>query len=106
MQDWRLTARQLVELFEQARPLPLMRELVRIDKRDADDLAAAIEAGVRDAVDRGTLGKEAGYTVLSVTAQIREVLRNAPPVPLTDQVRVSRSRAHDLVRALLAVAGE
>jgi hypothetical protein len=106
MQDWRLAVKQLAELFEHARPIPLMRERVRIDKRDADDLAAAIDGEVRDAVDRGTLDKEAGYNVLSATTQMREVLRNAYPVPLTDQVRIPRSQAADLGRALRAAVGD
>lgn len=79
--DWRSSATQLAGLLELAPPMPLMRERVRVDKRDADDLAAVLDAEVRDAVDHGRLGKDAGYDVLSVTAQMREDLRNAYRLP-------------------------
>ncbi|MEA2217384.1 MAG: hypothetical protein QOJ35_10 [Solirubrobacteraceae bacterium] len=85
--------------------MPFMRGRVRVDKRDADDLAAALDVKVRNAVDHGRLGTDAGYHVLSVTTQMREDLRNAYPVPLTDQVRVQRSRAIDLAQALRAAIG-
>src|SRR3954447_8725366 len=104
MQDVRLALNQLAELFDHARPMPLMRDRVRIDKRDTDALAAAIDGEIRDAVERGTLSREAGYNVLSVTTRVRKDLRNAYPVPLTDQVRISRSQAAELGRALRAAA--
>ena len=69
---------ELADLFEHARSIPLTRDRVRIDKYDAGDLAAAVDAQVRDDVDRHVLGKDVGYEILSVTGQMREELRNAP----------------------------
>jgi hypothetical protein len=103
--DWRLSATQLADLLEHAPAMPFMRERVRVGKSDADDLASVLDAEVRDAVDDGRLDKDAGYDVLSVTTRMREDLRNAHPVPLTDQVRVARSEAIDLARALRAAIG-
>jgi hypothetical protein len=100
--DWRLSATQLADLLEHAPAMPFVRERVRVGRRDADDLATVLDAEVRDAVDGGRLDKDAGYDVLSVTTRMREDLGNAHPVPLTDQVRVARSGAIDLARALWA----
>jgi hypothetical protein len=98
--DWLSSATQLAELFDNAPPMPLMRSQVRVDKRDADGLVAATDTEVRDGVAQGGLSKEMGYDIISATAQMQELLRNSHPVPLTDQVRVSRDRAADLARAL------
>jgi hypothetical protein len=103
--DWRSSATKLADLLERAPAMPLMRERVRVDKRDAYDLATVLGAEVRDAVDNGRLGKDAAYDVLSLTMQMQEELRNAHPVPLTDQVRVPRSRASDLAQALRVAVG-
>jgi hypothetical protein len=88
--------RELAALLEQARPMPLMRNRVRIGNREAEALIAAIQqtrsGGSEDAVPAST-------------DSIRDALHQAFPVPLTDQVRIAPTEARALAHALLVAAG-
>jgi hypothetical protein len=87
--------RELAALLERARPMPLMRNRVRVDKRDAEALIIAIQqtlsGGPEDAMTAAADG-------------IRDALRRASPVPLTDQVRIVPTEARALAHALLVAA--
>jgi hypothetical protein len=84
---------RLAELLEGARPMPLMRNRVRVDKQDADALIDSIVAGG---------GNQAG--LVASAGEVRRALKAAPLVPFTNQVRLSSEMAHELARALRSAA--
>ena len=87
--------RQLAALLEQARPIPLMRKRVRVDRRDVETLIDAIQ-------QRRSSDPEDAMT--AATNNVRDALQQAFPVPLTDQVRIAATEARALAHALLAAA--
>jgi hypothetical protein len=81
--------RELVELLENARPIPLTRGQVRVDAPAAHRLVAAV--------------RETGNASLVAAAEAADdAVRNAQPVPLTDQVRFPRDHVEQLVQGLRA----
>jgi hypothetical protein len=87
-------AEQLIALLEEAPRLSLfVRHEVRFDKFDAYELVTAI----RNDGPAPRLAEAADA--------VEDAVRNARPVPLTDQVRIPRDQVGELVTALRA-AGE
>jgi hypothetical protein len=64
--------------------MPLMRNRVRVDRRDAEALI--------DAIQHAHASDQAGAVTVA-TENIRVALRDSFPVPLTDQVRVDPAHA-------------
>jgi hypothetical protein len=89
--DVRASARALVELLEQARPIPLTH-LVRFDKQDSDELVEAIRTAAGSTPDV--------QPIVEAATAVAKAARNAKPVPLTYQVRLPRERLDEMVRAL------
>jgi hypothetical protein len=87
---------RLAALLEQARPMPLMRNRVRVDRKDAEALI--------DAIQQAHAGNR-GEAVTAATTKIRVALGDSFPVPLTDQVRIDRAQALALAQALRSAAG-
>jgi hypothetical protein len=80
---------QLIALLEEAPRLSfLVRNEVRFDKFDANELATRI----RNDGPPPRLAEAADA--------VEDAVRNARPVPLTDQVRIPRDRVEELVTAL------
>lgn len=87
--------RHLAALLEQARPMPLMPNRVRVDRQDAEALI--------DAIQQAHAGNR-GDPVTAATEEIRVVLRDSFPVPLTNQVRIEPAQARALAQALRSAA--
>jgi hypothetical protein len=85
-------ARRLLELLEQARPIPLVRTQVRVKRPEACELVAAIREAATDEE----------RALLDAAVAVEEALDTANPVPLTDDVRITEEDALGLVRALRA----
>ena len=86
--------------------MPLLRGRVRVDKRDVYSLIDTV-------LDRAHGGREGHQSksvlspdLLAAVESVRESIRNAYPVPLTDQVRLPISKTSELARALRAVAAD
>lgn len=85
-------ARELVELLDRARPIPLTNQ-VRVDKQTAVELVDSI----RQDVAEGGSGLE---RLAETASDVEQAVHQAVPVPLTDQVRLPRERVEELARAL------
>ena len=85
---------RLIALLEEAPRLSLfVRNEVRFDKFDAYELVTA----VRNDGPPPPLAEAADA--------VEDAVRNARPVPLTDQVRIPRAQVDELVTALRAASG-
>jgi hypothetical protein len=92
----------LVELLEGARPVPFMRNRVRVDRRDAIDL---IDAIVKANPYETLVGpNEDNAELAGAVEEVRRALARAYPIPLTDQVRLLPERTQELARALREAA--
>ena len=85
--------------------MPLMPSRVRVDKADVYELVKRISAGP-DVFGRGP-GGDTGVdaNVVRAAGAVRDAVRHAKQVPLTDQVRLPRDLAKalaDAVRAAVA----
>jgi hypothetical protein len=98
-------AGRLAELLERARPMPLMRGRVRVDKREVYRLVDAIVASVPGPLTDRSFDSGAGSDVLAVAEDVREALRHAYPVPLTDEIRLPAQYAAELARRLRSAPG-
>jgi hypothetical protein len=96
--DARVLARRLSRVLENARPVPLARHQVRIDKVEVYDLVAAVSQATA-AEARPTISLQA---LVSAARAVEEAVRHAMPVPLTDEVRLPRERVDELVLGLRA----
>jgi hypothetical protein len=88
--------RRLAALLEDARPMPFMRNRVRVDKQDAEALIDAIEQAPR----RG----DQDDAVIAAAENVRVALRASYPVPFTYEVRIAPTEAQALARGLLSAA--
>ena len=77
---------------------------VRVDKRDACSLVEQIGERLRSEVASDRVDKAAGFDLLAAADDVRLAIDKAYPVPLTEQVRLSRPQASDLANALRASA--
>jgi hypothetical protein len=95
-------ATRLVHLLEGSRPLPLLRSQVRVKKTEVYELVAAM----RSALVREERGVErvprVPNSLLDAAEAVEDAVYRAPPVPLTDDVRLPDERIHELARALRA----
>ena len=100
--ETRELAERLIDLLEQARPVPLMPSRVRVDKDDVDELVKRISSGP-DAFGHGPDGDTAADADIVRAAQAAQnAVHHAKQVPLTDQVRLPREQAKALADALRA----
>jgi hypothetical protein len=85
---------------------PQAGDVRRAERRGARLLAGTlqIDALVRDAVDAMRLDEATAYDVTTALAEVRHAVRNAKPVPLTDEVRVPVDEARRLGAALRKAA--
>jgi hypothetical protein len=97
-------AMRLADLLENARPVPLLRDRVRVDRREVYRLVETVNESMRSEVADHQLDKAAAYDLMQATNDLREAVTTAYPVPLTDQVRLPRGRAIELAWALRAAA--
>jgi hypothetical protein len=81
---------RLVEVLENARPVPLTDQL-RLDKLDVYELVAELREGASPSP-----------SLLGAAEAVEDAVRNAKPIPLTDQVRLPKERVDELVRDLRA----
>jgi hypothetical protein len=94
-------AEQLVRILDGACPMPLMRNRVRVDKVDAVALLEIVLTPGRD-----DQGQENNDDLIAAALRVRDVLRAAYPVPLTDQVRLSLGLVRELADALRAALAD
>jgi hypothetical protein len=89
-----------VQLLETSRPLPIVRGQIRIKKPEADRLVAAM----RDAIAAHPRQGSSLGAVLEAAEAVEDALYRAMPVPMTDDVRLPRTRLEELI-ATLRTAG-
>jgi hypothetical protein len=99
-----LLAMRLAELFENARRVPLLRDRVRVDKREVYRLVESIQEAVRAEAGDSRLDSTAGSDLHRATTDVQEAVKDAYPVPFTDQVRLPSERVTELANALRAAA--
>jgi hypothetical protein len=88
-------AARLASLLEAARPIPLTRSEVRLDKRAVYGLVAEPRTAVRAEEAAGRIEAADAFRILSASDDVHDAVFNARPVPLTDQVRLGRQRVSD-----------
>ena len=98
-------AARLASLLEAARPIPLTRSEIRVDKRAVYGLVAELRAAVRAEEVAGRIKAADAFRILSAADDVHDAVFNARPVPLTDQVRLGRERVSDLAVVLRHLAG-
>ena len=98
-------AARLASLLEAARPIPLTRSEVRVDRRAVYGLVGELRAAVRAEEAAGLIEAADAFRVLSAADDVHDVVFNARPVPLTDQVRLARERVNELALVLRHLVG-
>jgi hypothetical protein len=93
-------ASELADLLDGAPRVPLLRDRVRVDRREVDRRLERLAEAVRSEVADHRLEKIVGYDLLQAAEAVRRARRHADPIPLTDQVRLPRSQAFEMARAL------
>ena len=87
---------RLAELLENAPRVPLLRNRVRVDKVQALQLVDAIADEAGSPADASSATSD----LLATVASVRDAVRTAYPIPLTDQVRLPAERATGLAAEL------
>jgi hypothetical protein len=87
---------QLDQMISDAKPVPLTNH-VRFAKDQAYDVLDRMRATVADEVQRG--GRPSDDVLVAIDS-IDDLIHNAKPVPLTDQVRAEREELDATVRTL------
>jgi len=95
---------ELATLLDRARPVPLLGDRVRVDRREIDRRVARLTKAVEVEVADHGLDRAVGADLVNAADDLRSAASHAHPIPLTDQVRLPRSRASELAGALRAVA--
>jgi hypothetical protein len=97
-------ARELVDLLEGAKPVPLLRAQIRIDKREVYRLVEVLRKTLTDEQANRSVDDRTAFELLTAAEGLREAAYNAYPVPLTDQVRLHRDRAANFSAAIRKAA--
>jgi hypothetical protein len=84
--------------------VPLLRDRVRVDRREIDRQLERLAEAVRSEVADHRLDKVAGYDLLQAGEAVRCARWNAYPILLTDQVRLPGSGAAEMATALRAAS--
>ena len=92
----------LADLLDNARPVPLLRDRIRVGRREVDRRLDQLVSAVRAEVADHSLDKTAGFDLLQAAEDVREARIHAYPIPLTDQVRRPRARAAEMAASLRA----
>jgi hypothetical protein len=87
---------RLIALLENAPRVPLLRDRVRVDKVEVLKLVDSIA----HATGTSDIGGTATPGVLAAVESVRDAIRRAYPIPLTDQVRLPVERAAALAANL------
>jgi hypothetical protein len=95
---------ELANLLDTARPVPLLRDCVRVDRHEIDDRIDRLTRAVRVEIADHGLDEEVGSDIVHAADDLRYATSHAYPVPLTDQIRLPRARASSVARALRAAA--
>jgi hypothetical protein len=90
--DPHLLARRLLELLERAPKIRFTGGQVRVDKATVHELVAAL----REGSGRTSAG------LLAAAEAVDDAVRDAQPVPLTDQIRLPGERVANLAAQLRA----
>ena len=92
----------LADLLDNARPVPLLRDRIRVGRREVDRRLDQLVSAVRAEVADHSLDKTAGFDLLQAAEDVRDARIHAYPIPLTDQVRLPRARAAEMAASLRA----
>jgi hypothetical protein len=95
---------ELANLLDHARPVPLLRDRVRVDKHDILMRVNRLATAVQVEVANHGLERTVGSGLVVAADNLRDEARHAYPIPLTDQVRLPRARAAELASALRSAA--
>ena len=87
---------QIDQIISDVRPVPLTRE-VRFDKDPMYDLLDRMRAAVVEEVQAGA--RYSGDLLVAID-NFDDLIHNAKPVPLTDQVRADREELDAMARTL------
>jgi hypothetical protein len=91
---------ELANLLDAARPVPLLRDRVRLGRREVDDRIDQLAKAVRVEVSDHGLDETVGFDLLRAADDLRYAARRAHPIPLSGQVRLPRERASQVATAL------
>lgn len=91
---------QLADTLEHAPTVPIFRSQVRVNSREIYRLVDLLKESVRADEAAGKVKAPQALNALLAGDDGRDAIYNAPPVPLSDQVRLPRTRVTELVRSL------
>jgi hypothetical protein len=95
---------ELANLLDAAHPLPLVRDRVRVDRREIDHRVRRLTKAVEVEVAGFGLDTTVASDLTRAAAGVRDAISDANPIPLTDQVRLPRARAAAAAAALRTAA--
>jgi hypothetical protein len=95
---------ELANLLDTARPVPLLRDCVRVDKHEIDDRLDRLARAVQVEIADHGLDEAVASDIVRAADDLRYAATHAYPIPLTDQIRLPRARASNAARALRAAA--
>jgi hypothetical protein len=95
---------ELATLLDRARPVPLLRDCVRVERREINARIARLTRAVGVEVADHGLDPAVGSDLVQAAERLRLAAGHAHPIPLTDQVRLPLSRASELASALRSAA--
>ncbi|MEA2371803.1 MAG: hypothetical protein QOH12_2197 [Solirubrobacteraceae bacterium] len=71
----------LADLLDNARPVPLLRDRIRVDRREIDRRLDQLVNAVRAEVADHSLDKTAGFDLLQAAEDVRNARIHAYPIP-------------------------
>src|SRR4051812_9954927 len=89
----RMLAGRLLDLLENSKPLPLLHEQIRVRKLQVYSLVDAM----REAGEVDEAGVRPVPPVLEAATAVEQAVYRAPPIPLSDEVRLPREQVAQLI---------
>lgn len=93
---------ELADLLDTARPVPILRDCVRVDRHEIEQRIERLTRAVHVEVADHGLDEAVGSDLVRAADELRYAASHAYPIPLTDQIRLPRARASVVARALRA----
>jgi hypothetical protein len=93
---------ELADLLESARPATLLRDRVRLDRRDVGRRIDRLTRAVKVELVDHDLDETVASDLVRAAYDLRHAVEGARPVPFTDQVRLPWVRACETATALRA----
>jgi hypothetical protein len=94
---------RLARVFETARPVPLMRQQIRVDRAEVMKLADSIACPSSAWTGRQPSGSDTSAVTAAAVDAVRDAVQRAHRIPFTDQVRLPAHEAAALLADLRRV---